>query len=362
LIGKYLFSFCDYSKVKNSTLFEMEASDILWKGRIGVACYGLLIVIQAAIFKEILFHTNLSVFQLLLLRASAQTILVLPSISKSNIQFMSKYGRWTDLNVWTIIHTTWVVALHAILEFGLIGSAMSLLALGQFGSIILARIFLQEELKYIHLPMFVMCFSGMLLILQPPLIFGGDVVFSTEEAIWMYSFLIVISIGFTWVRKLQGIPLPMTLGSEAVALVVSNLIIELSLGWNRLDFTAVCLGLAFGVYALLANILFYYATPLIPVAETAFIRSLDKVWGYLLDFLVMAETLRWNAIIGSGIILMAMLLLACSKIEDKPEEGEPSEEVKVIYIQTDKQFDPTLPLKPKHPNIPIYIGPEQAQE
>jgi len=343
----------------------MAPMGIIWKGRIGVALYGLLIVIQAAIFKEILDRTELSVFQLLLLRAASQTSLVLPFVKKIHFHFMTKHGRWTDLNVWTVIHTIWVVALHAILEFGLIGSTMSLLALGQFGSIILARIFLKEELKYIHFPMFLMCFTGMLLILQPPFIFGGDVVFTKEEAVWMYSFLVVISIGFTWVRKLQDIPLPMTLGSEAIALIAANVIISWRLGWNRLDLTEVCLGLAFGVYALMANILFYYATPLIPVAETAFIRSLDKVWGYLLDFLIMSEYFRLNAIIGSGIILLAMLLLACSKIEKETKVTDSPEEVnQIIYVKTNeqKESDPTLPLKPKQAATPIYMGPEQSKE
>jgi len=339
-----------------------------WKGRIGVTCYCFAFVVQAAMFKMILDNTNLSVFQLLLLRGTSQILVIFSFMKKDHFKYMNKHHMWTDLHVWVITHTVWVIALHVILGFGLIGSAMSLLASGQFGSIIFAGIFLKEELKCMHLPMFMMIsIFGMTFILQPPFIFGGNPVFTSDEAMWMYGLVIASSIGFSWARKLEKIPLPLTCASEAIAIVASNLIISLTLGWNDLDIPTIFLGLAFGLYALLTNMLFYHATPLIPIAEISFIRSFDPVWGYLLDFLAMSESLRWNPIIGSGVILIAMLLLACSEIESKPKELDSSKEAvtkKIIYVRPGKETepDPTLPLKSKPPSIPIYMGPEQSKE
>eukprot|EP00493_Phyllostaurus_siculus_P022799 UN23133 len=54
---------------------------------------------------------------------------------------------------------------------------------------------------------------GMTFILQPPFIFGGNPVFTSDEAMWMYGLVIASSIGFSWARKLEKIPLPVKLVS-----------------------------------------------------------------------------------------------------------------------------------------------------
>ena len=215
-----------------------------------------------------------------------------------------------------------------------LGDAMTLMSLYPFVTIVFARIFLQEEIKVLHLITTIASVSGAVFIGQPTFLFGGGTgdaptlgyMTGLLGSFCLASILILIrKAGKIGVHTFQ------LLLSWALFGVVFSLAIGPYEGKWKWPSSAAVWGHVFGVCLVGAGCHFMlnYAGRLAPAGLVSVVRASDILWAYGFEILLFAQ--RPNAFTWIGVVLVlgSLLVIGIEKIKESknnPQISSPNGE------------------------------------
>mmetsp|Transcript_71855 Transcript_71855/g.145789 ORF Transcript_71855/g.145789 Transcript_71855/m.145789 type:complete len:382 (+) Transcript_71855:149-1294(+) len=202
-----------------------------------------------------------------------------------------------------------------------LGDAMTLMSLYPFITIILARIFLQEEIKALHLVATIASVSGAVFISQPTFLFGGG----TQDAptlgyvtgllgsCCLASILILIrKAGKIGVHTFQ------LLLSWALFGVVFSVVFGPYEGTWKLPSDAMVWGYVAGVCIVGAGCHFMlnYAGRLAPAGLVSVVRASDILWAYCFEILLTVQRPNYFTWIGVVLVLGSIVAIGIEKIKE----------------------------------------------
>ena len=115
----------------------------------------------------------------------------------------------------------------------------------------------------------------------------------------------------------QNIPYEFSLCVESALLMIAGSIWVFTFNlWENFTILSVSWTFLFSAWVLMCVILWMLSSFSLSVGENSIIRSFDKVWGYIIGYLLLGESISTSSIIGSVLILIGILLLAFSKLEN----------------------------------------------
>jgi len=165
----------------------------------------------------------------------------------------------------------------------------------------------------------------MVLLVQPKFIFGKD---SEKYEPWQIALICIwpinTAITFNLIKLINDVPKALMVQGETVALFVSSgiwcIIFET---WEHINAEAILWVSCFSITVMLCIMVWIFSANLISVGEASIIRSFDKVWGYIMGYVALGESVGALSATGATFILIAILLLAIFKLKAyKIKEGQ----------------------------------------
>ena len=202
-----------------------------------------------------------------------------------------------------------------------LGDAMTLMSLYPFITIILARIFLQEEIKALHLITTIASVSGAVFIGQPTFLFGGGkgdaptlgYVTGLLGSCCLASILILIrKAGKIGVHTFQ------LLLSWALFGIIFSVVIGPYEGDWKWPSSASVWGHVLGVCIVGAGCHFMlnYAGRLAPAGLVSVVRASDILWAYCFEILLFAQRPNFFTWIGVALVLGSLVAIGIEKIKE----------------------------------------------
>jgi drug/metabolite transporter (DMT)-like permease len=205
-----------------------------------------------------------------------------------------------------------------------LGDAMTLMSMYPFLTIFLARFYLGEEVKPLHMYVTVASVSGAVLIAQPTFLFGtpggpaskaplAGYITGVLGSCCLASILILIrKAGTIGVHTLQ------LLLSWALCGIVFSLVFGGAEGQWRLPSSRLIWWYVFGVCSVgaAAHFLLNYAGKLAPAGLVSVVRSSDIMWAYACEILIFQQTPNIFTWIGVVLVLGSLVAIGFEKLRE----------------------------------------------
>jgi len=202
-----------------------------------------------------------------------------------------------------------------------LGDAMTLMSLYPFITIVLARIFLQEEIKALHLYATIASVSGAVFIGQPTFLFGGGTgdaptlgyITGLLGSCCLASILILIrKAGKIGVHTFQ------LLLSWALFGVIFGVVIGPYEGVWKWPSSTLVWGYVLGVCLIGAGCHFMlnYAGRLAPAGLVSVVRASDILWAYCFEIIFFVQKPNFCTWIGVVLVLGSLVVIGIEKIKE----------------------------------------------
>jgi len=236
----------------------------------------------------------------------------------------SKYMFNPYVYLFAISHTGELSFAYYVLSYTTVGNHASFSSTGIILAIPMATLLLKQKMKWVYVPCILLTIIGTAILIQPEYLFGGNTSsYSVVEVLGIVAWVIFTTALFMSYRYVKGLPYDMLLFYDAICCMISYGCVCLASGHAEPpSFEVMLLVVAWAFLVVTGLCMEMFGTQLLPMAEVSTIRSFDKVWGYFFGFIFLDEELTIPSIVGSALILMAIILIVRSKDGEENSDDE----------------------------------------
>eukprot|EP01084_Bolivina_argentea_P206405 352426_1 len=197
-----------------------------------------------------------------------------------------------------------------------LGDATALFSTFPIWTIIIAYIFLKENITKIHILSLISGMIGVVLISQPTFIFHIHNTANINEIGVFFCLLSAISNGFAFLllRKLKNIKAIYAIYSYAIGCVIGSIIYGVILGLNEWHgikrFSDILVLIGIGIFGFGGQYCMTKSTQYIDASVGSLIRSTDVILAYLWQIVIFYTTPTYVDLIGATCILLAVIAIA----------------------------------------------------